>query len=87
MAKHRTRKQPRTSARSAAPPAPVIPLTLPRILRGRTVSAVTGLSLSTMWRMRRRGAFPAPVQLGLNSIGWTEDAIRTWIESRQKRAS
>ena len=55
-----------------------------KILRVRQVIAATGLSRTTIWRLgqRRDGSFPKPVRLGPNAIGWREDDVREWIDSR-----
>ncbi len=53
-----------------------------RMLRFVDVIECTGLSRTTIWRRVKAGTFPAPVQLGANSIGWPELAIIEWVESR-----
>ncbi len=53
-----------------------------RMLRFPEVIERTGISRTTIWRRIRAGTFPAPVQLGSNSIGWSEPAIIEWVESR-----
>ena len=56
-----------------------------RILRTPEVVRVTGLSKTTIWRRVRSGDFPAPVKLGSpdsRSIGWRQEEIEKWIESR-----
>ncbi len=55
------------------------------MLRPPEVMARTGLSRTTLWRRVRAGTFPAPVELGANSIGWPESAISDWLESRPRR--
>ncbi len=56
-----------------------------RMLRAPEVMARTGLSRSTIWRRVRAGTFPAPVELGVNSIGWPASAITEWLENRPRR--
>ena len=56
-----------------------------RILRTPEVVRVTGLSKTTIWRRVRSGDFPAAVKLGsltTRSIGWREEEIERWIDSR-----
>jgi len=44
----------------------------------------TALSESTIRRLVARGQFPKPVQLtDSGSVGWFQDEVDTWIESRQ----
>ncbi len=56
-----------------------------RMLRVPAVEARTGLSRVTIWRRVRAGTFPPPVELGVNSIGWTAQSITGWLESRPRR--
>ena len=55
-----------------------------RILRDPEVLARTGRSRSQRWRDIRRGVFPAPVQLGPNSVGWLECEIEEWLLARPR---
>ena len=63
--------------------SPVQPRAPPiRMLRFPEVIERTGLSRTTIWRRVRAKTFPAPYQLGPNSIGWPETTIVDWVESR-----
>jgi len=55
-----------------------------RILRESEVKQRTGLSRVQRWRRVRAkpSTFPAPVQLGPNSIGWRKSEIEAWLNSR-----
>ncbi len=53
-----------------------------RLLRTKQVMAVTGLSRMTIYRLERAGLFPARRKLGENSVGWIDEDIILWIESR-----
>ena len=53
-----------------------------RILRLREVLMITGLSRSSLYRMIAAGKFPTPVQIGLRAVGWREEEVRAWVESR-----
>lgn len=55
-----------------------------RILRPADLCEITGLSLNTVKRLRRRGDLPTPLQLAPRAIGWPESTVRDWIESRAK---
>ena len=62
-----------------------------RILRVRKVCERTGLSRSTVYKMSEAGqevtgALPRALQLGPRAVGWYEDEVAAWIESRQRRA-
>ena len=56
-----------------------------QMLRAPEVMARTGLSRVTIWRRVRAGTFPAPSELGENSIGWPESEIATWLANRPRR--
>lgn len=56
------------------------------MLRIPEVMARTGLrARSTIWRKVRDGSFPAPVQIGANSIGWPADEISDWLAAQPRR--
>ena len=56
------------------------------MLRPREAAERTGLSRTTIWRRRRAGKFPDPVDLGNGLLGWYEDEIAAWIEARPRVA-
>ncbi len=58
---------------------------LDKMLRAPGVMALTGLSRTTLWRRVRAGTFPAPVELGANSIGWPASEISVWLKARARR--
>ena len=55
------------------------------MLRPPEVMTRTGLSRTTIWRRVRAGTFPAPTELGENSIGWPESEITSWLAKRPRR--
>jgi len=46
------------------------------------VKARTGMSGTTIWRSRRAGDFPAPIQIGPKSVAWLSHEIDAWIAAR-----
>ena len=54
-----------------------------KIVRIQSVMDQTGLSRTQIWRKSKNpdDDFPAPVQLGVNSIGWFQDEISAYLES------
>ena len=54
------------------------------IIRAKEVVRRTGLSRTTIWRQVRVGAFPAPLELTENTIGWDEDEVSIWLASRSR---
>ncbi len=55
-----------------------------RIIREPEVRRLTGLSRVQRWRRIRAGTFPAPVQLGPNSVGWVASEIDAWLANRPR---
>ena len=56
-----------------------------RIVRLKEVQRMTGLSRSTIYAQIARGNFPKQIKLtGVRSVGWHEQAVIRWIESRQQ---
>ena len=55
-----------------------------KIQRDKKVQERTGLGRVQRWRRIKAGTFPAPVQLGPNSIGWYEDEIDAWLAERPR---
>jgi prophage regulatory protein len=42
----------------------------------------TGLKLSTLYRLEKKGDFPQRVQLGPGSVSWVSTEVEQWIEQR-----
>jgi len=55
-----------------------------RMLKKKEVIDLTGLSDPTIWRRERAGDFPQRIQLSPNRVGWFEDEIEAWQESRPR---
>jgi len=53
-----------------------------RILRSKKVQKLTGVSRTTLWRLERKGKFPARISLCPGSIGWRSSEVDEWICSR-----
>lgn len=53
-----------------------------RILRVREVLQLCGLSRATLYREIKLHSFPEPVRLSARSVGWLQDDVVKWIESR-----
>ena len=43
------------------------------------------LSRTTVWRLIRTKAFPAPVRLSAGRVAWIEDDVEAWIAARKGR--
>ena len=57
------------------------------ILGEAQVNQLTNLSRTTRWRMERRGEFPKRVRLSPGRVGWRQDEIREWIDSRSRASA
>jgi len=44
-----------------------------------------GKSRVQLWRDIRRGTFPAPIELGPNSVAWFKAEIDAWKRSRPRK--
>jgi prophage regulatory protein len=55
-----------------------------KLVRIKTVIALTGLSKSYIYDLSNKGIFPKSIQLvpGGTSVAWVEGEIREWIDSR-----
>jgi prophage regulatory protein len=61
---------------------PVEEAALMKILRLPQVIEVTGLSRMTIYRKEAQGEFPKRRRLGRNAVGWVEEEVENWIQSR-----
>ena len=55
-----------------------------RVLPAKQVISKTGLSRTSIWRQEREGKFPCRIQISPNRVGWLEDEVDEWIESRPR---
>lgn len=51
----------------------------------KALNEKTKRSRQQTWRDIRAGNFPAPFELGPNSVGWFEDEVDEWLASRPRR--
>jgi prophage regulatory protein len=58
-----------------------------RIIRPRDLADRIGLSLATLWRLRRRGDLPEPIRLSPGCVGWRTSQIEAWLVARSERRS
>jgi prophage regulatory protein len=57
---------------------------LMHILRTSDVTRLTGLSRTTLWRLERQGQFPQRIRFGRNAVGWRNEEVERWVESRPR---
>ncbi len=54
-----------------------------RVVRVKEVLLFTGLSRSSLWRLRAAGDFPHPIQLSPGIIGWRFSTVEDWLRSKE----
>ena len=52
------------------------------VLRIKDVCEMLDVGTVTLWRWRKDGTFPKPLQLGPNTVAWPRSVIEQWLESR-----
>jgi prophage regulatory protein len=57
-----------------------------RYIRKSEITRLTGLSLSTIYRLEQDGTFPRRRLLGRNAVGWLAREIVAWLDSRPAAA-
>jgi len=57
-----------------------------RIYRNKELPTVTGLSLTTIWRLQKSGDFPPRLQLSPGRVGVSAELVDAWVASRQQAA-
>jgi prophage regulatory protein len=57
---------------------------LRRIIRKKALRGKVPLSDSQIWRLEQQDKFPRRVQLGPMAVGWYEDEVDDWIETRER---
>lgn len=55
-----------------------------KILRGKEVCAIMGVSEQTISRWVKVGSFPAPLKLGPRRIGWEQSAVESFLASKRE---
>jgi prophage regulatory protein len=55
-----------------------------KLIRRDVVLDRCGVSNASQWRMEKRGEFPARVKLTGTLVGWYEDEVEAWINTRQR---
>ena len=53
-----------------------------RVIRFKELRQRVGLSRSSIWRLERKGQFPARRQLSDNAVAWLEDEVDQWLRAR-----
>ena len=54
-----------------------------QIIRLKEVMEITQLCKASIYKMRKQGNFPLPVQLTQRAVGWHLQDIKDWLDSRK----
>jgi|GEM_PF-861864 prophage regulatory protein len=57
------------------------------VLKPRDVFALTTLSRTTIWRLRRLGDFPPPLRLSPGRLVWRKKAVKRWLRDLRQVAT
>ena len=55
-----------------------------RIIRRDELLRRVPFSKTTLFQKIQAGEFPAPLSLGARAVGWREDEVQAWIDSRPR---
>ena len=53
-----------------------------QIIRINQLCKILCVSKSTLWRMRRDGELPEPINLSNRLVGWEKSTIESWLRER-----
>ena len=53
-----------------------------RMLRIKDVIKITAMSNSTIYELIKSNDFPRPKRIGKRAVGWLENDIQAWLDSR-----
>ena len=65
-------------------PPPDAALESLRVVRPREAARLLGVSVTSLWRMRRRLGLPEPITLSPGAIGWRIETLRAWLAARER---
>ena len=54
-----------------------------QMIRLKEVMVLTRLCKASIYKLRKQGNFPLPVQLSQRAVGWYERDIKDWLDSRK----
>ncbi|MDD2230779.1 MAG: AlpA family phage regulatory protein [Candidatus Cloacimonetes bacterium] len=52
------------------------------VLKRAEVVALVGLGYTTIWRLEKKGEFPARRKLSIGRVGWLHSEVQGWLDSR-----
>ena len=58
-----------------------------KLLRINDIKNITSMSNSTIYELIKADEFPRPKRIGKRAVGWLENDIQAWLESRPQAGS
>lgn len=58
-----------------------------RIYRTTRLARLLSVDVTTIWRWRKSGVLPPPVEIGPGVRGWTEEQLKDFLDQRRAEAS
>jgi prophage regulatory protein len=58
-----------------------------RLISAKVVMVKTSKSRTSLWRSVKEGTFPPPVRISAGRVGWLEEAVDAWIDTRVAEAT
>lgn len=55
-----------------------------KVLKYQDLHGMFGFCRSTLYRMEKAGRFPKRIRLGSRSVGWNEDEVMAWLNTRPR---
>lgn len=52
-----------------------------KLIRINELMRITGLSMSTIMRMERKGTFPRRRKISSQAMGWLSDEVEAWMKN------
>lgn len=59
----------------------------PLVYRMPELEKAVGLSKTTIYRLMRAGAFPRPIELTPDRVGWRAEDVKAWVDARPVAAA
>lgn len=53
-----------------------------KVISPKETASILGVSVTTLWRLRREQSFPPAIRLSARRIGWKISTIRAYMDSR-----
>lgn len=57
----------------------------PKILRPQQVCEMLSISIPTLYREMKKEGFPSKIRISSKAVGFKEEDISNWIESRTEK--